>query len=136
MSTHGCPGILYLNKCKRLMLLFNIGLSLLAPSLDVGEDEWLITEVLLGAISMKTVRDSISEYGLELPKSIETLKLRLLGLQNNAPVTNNATDLPLLHMSESDKEDNDPDLPYFPSSNSDNEESDPQACPLPEVYIG
>ena len=52
---------------------------------------------------MKNVRDTISEYDLELPKSIEDLKRQLLGLQKNAPVTKNATALPPLTLVESDE---------------------------------
>ena len=56
------------------MPLLNIGLLALVLSLDVGKDEWLITEILSGTMSMKTVRDTMSEYDLELPKSIEALQ--------------------------------------------------------------
>ena len=70
MATRGCPGILYLNTCKREILLLNIGLSSLALSLGVGDNKWLIKEVFLGAMAMNTVRSVISEYYLELPKSI------------------------------------------------------------------
>ena len=121
METHGCPGILYLNTCKREILLLNIGLSSLVLSLGVGEDEWLMTEVILGAISMKDVRAAISAYDLELPKLIEDLQRQLLGLQKNAPVTNNATALDPLPLAESDKEENDSDVPPLHSENIDNE---------------
>ena len=60
---------------------------------------------------MKTVRDAISEYDLELPKSVEALKRKLLGLQKNAPVAKNATALPPLTLAEIDEEENDPDVP-------------------------
>ena len=80
---------------------------------------------------------AISEYDLELPKSIRDLQRQLLGLQKNAPVTKNATALPPSTMAESHEEDNDSDVPPLPSANSDDEESDPQACPLPPpVDIG
>ena len=85
---------------------------------------------------MKNVRDTISEYDLELPKSIEDLKRQLLGLQKNAPVTKNVTALPPLSLAESDNKENYPDVLPLPSANSDDEESDPQACPLPPVDIG
>ena len=95
-----------------------------------------MTEVILGEMSMKTVRAAISEYDLELPKSIEAFQRQFLGLQKNAPVTKNATDFRPLPMVESDEEENDPDVPVFPSENSDDEESDTRACPLPPVDIG
>ena len=136
MATRGCPGLSYLNTCKRPMSLLNIGLSSLAVSLDVVEDKWLMTEVLSGAMSMKTVRAAMSEYDLELPKLIEALQRQLLGLQKNSPVTKNATDFAPLPLVESYEEENDPDLPPLPSKNSDNEESDPQACSLTPVDIG
>ena len=60
VETCGFPGLSYLKTCKRAMLLFNIGLSSLALSLDVGKDEWLMTEVLLEEMSMKTVRAASS----------------------------------------------------------------------------
>ena len=54
MDTHvktcGCTGISYLNTCKRAMSLLNTGLVSLELSLDVCKDEWLITEVILGAM--------------------------------------------------------------------------------------
>ena len=133
VETCSCPGIFYLNTCERAMSLLNIGLSSLALSLDIGEDEWLMIEVLSVAMSMKAVRNAISEYDLELPKSIEDLQCQLIGLKNNTSVTKNATALPPLTLSEIDEEYNDPDTPPFPSANSDDGESYPQACQLPPV---
>ena len=98
VRTCGCLGILYLNTCKRAMLMLNIGLSSLALSLDVGKYEWLMTEFILVAMSINNFRASISEYDLELPKSIKALQRQLIRLQNNAPVTKNPTDLPPLPM--------------------------------------
>ena len=60
----------------------------------------------------------------------------MLVLQNNAPVTKNATALPPLLLAESDEENNEPYVLSLPLANSDYEESDPQACPLPLVDIG
>ena len=74
LETSGFPGISYLNTCDREMSLINIGLSSLALSLDVGKDKWLMKKVLSGAMSMETIRSAISEYYLELPKSIEALQ--------------------------------------------------------------
>ena len=85
---------------------------------------------------MKTVRAAISEYDLELTKSIQDLQRQLFGLKNSAPVTKNATAFPPLPLAESVKEDNDPDVPTFSSANSDNEESYLQACTLPPVDVG
>ena len=85
---------------------------------------------------MKTARDAISEYYLELPKSIEDLQRQFLGLQNNAPVIKNTTTLPPLHLEESDKEENDTCVPSLTLADSEDEESDTQACPLTLVYIG
>ena len=93
------------------MLLLNIGLLSLALSLDIDKDKWLMTYVLLGATPMKTIRATISEYYLELPKSIDDLQRQWIGLQNNAPVTKNATALPSLTEAESDEEENDGDVP-------------------------
>ena len=118
------------------MSLINIGLLSLALSLDFGNNEWLITEVISGEMSMNTVRSAIGEYDLELPRSIKALQRQLIGLQKNAPVTKNVTALSPLPLAESDEEENDPDVPPLPSSNIDNEESDLQACPLPPVDIG
>ena len=64
------------------------------------------------------------------------MQRQFLGLQNNSPVTNIATDLPALPLAESDEEKNDPDVPHLPLTNSDYEESDAQACQLPLVDIG
>ena len=86
---------------------------------------------------MNTVMSAMSEYDLELPKSIKALQRQLIRLQNNAPVTKNPTALPPLPMAESDEEDNDSDVPPLPLENSDDEESDTQAHPLPPpVDIG
>ena len=49
MEARGCTGIPYLNTCKREIFLLNLGLSSLALSLNVGEDEWLMTEKYLTA---------------------------------------------------------------------------------------
>ena len=67
VKTCGCTGLSYLGTCERAMLLLNIGLLSLALPLDVCEDKWLITEVISGAMSMKTLRAAISEYDLKLP---------------------------------------------------------------------
>ena len=45
------------------MLLLNIGLSALALSINVGDDEWLITEVLSGAFLMKDIKSAITAEG-------------------------------------------------------------------------
>ena len=78
-----------------------------------------MTEVLLGEMSIKTIRAAISENYLELLKWIEALQRQFLGLQKNAPVTNNATDFPPLTMAESDEEENDPDVPPLILENRD-----------------
>ena len=42
-------------------------------ALNVVEDEWLITEIISGAMSMKAFRDEINEYDLKISKAIEDL---------------------------------------------------------------
>ena len=74
MAACGCPGISYLNTYKREILLLNIGISALMLSLNVGEDEWLMTEVISGSMQMKAITAAINEYGLELLNSIEALQ--------------------------------------------------------------
>ena len=59
-------------------------------------------EVLLGAMTMKTVRGAISEYDLELHKSIEDLQYKFIGLHKKVPVNKNAIAFPPLTMAESD----------------------------------
>ena len=61
VTTRGYPGIYHLNTYKRSMSLINIVLSELALALNVGEDEWLVPEILSGAKSIKAVRDEIAE---------------------------------------------------------------------------
>ena len=103
----------------------------------LAKNEWLITEVISGEMSMNTVRSAIGEYDLELPKSIKDLQRQFLGLKNIAPVKKNATALPPLTMEESDEEENDLDVPPLPLENSEDEESDTKTCPLPPpVDIG
>ena len=94
-----------------------------------------MTKVISGEMSMKTVRAAISEYYLELPKSIEDLQRQFIGLQKNAPVTNNETALNPLTLSESYVEDNDSYVPFLSSASSDDEERYPQAYPLPLLDI-
>ena len=62
VATHGYPGILHLNTCERAMQLLNIGLSALEIALNVGEDEYLTTEVLSGEIPTKDVRATNNKY--------------------------------------------------------------------------
>ena len=62
---------------------------------------------------MKADRDSITEYDVELPKTIEALKFQLLGLQsfqssNNGSAIDNNTDVHSLPPVDSGEEDNDP----------------------------
>ena len=63
------------------MPLLNIGLSALVIELNILEYKWLMTEVISGAIPMNTVRSEITEYDLEIPKSIEAPQRKLIGLQ-------------------------------------------------------
>ena len=46
VATCSCPGIYQNNTRKRAMLLLNIGISALTVALTVGEDEWLMEEVI------------------------------------------------------------------------------------------
>ena len=47
-----------------------------------------MAEVLSGSMPMKSVRDKITEYGLELQKVFEALKRQLLGLQSPQSINN------------------------------------------------
>ena len=92
VANRGCPGILHLNTCERAISLLIIELSALVLALNVGEYKWLMIEVLSGSIPMKPVKYAITEYYLELPKSIEALQRQLIGSQspqssNNASAT-------------------------------------------------
>ena len=76
----------------------------------------LITEVLSGAISIKAARDAITEYDVELPKTIKSLKFQLLGLQsfrssNNESAIDNKPDVTSLPPADSGEKDNDPYMP-------------------------
>ena len=73
VATCGYPGSYYLNIYYRSMSLINIDLSEMSLALNVGEDEWLITEIISGAMSMKAFRDEINEYDLKISKAIEDL---------------------------------------------------------------
>ena len=87
---------------------------------------------------MKDARDAITEYYLELPKAIETLKFQLLGLQssqsgNNESDIDNRQDLPPLPTADSGEKDNDPCMPPLNPEYSVKEENDPDVPPLPSI---
>ena len=58
------------------MDILNVGLSGLALLIDPNTEEWLLSGVLKGAMSMKALRNSIEKYDTELPLAIEVLELR------------------------------------------------------------
>ena len=67
---------------------------------------------------MKTTRDAITEYDLELPNKIEALKFQLLGLQSSQS-SNNESAI-----------DNKPYVPSLPPVDSGEEENDQYMPPL------
>jgi hypothetical protein len=58
------------------MSLLNIGLSNLALNLDSDTPRFLTDEVLSGCGSMKSVREAIAQYDLEVQAAIEVLGRR------------------------------------------------------------
>ena len=67
---------------------------------------------------MKAVRNTITEYDLELPKAIKAFKYQLLGLQSSQS-RNNDSDI-----------DNKLDVPSLPPVDSGEEENDQYMSPL------
>ena len=59
LATRDCPGLSYLNTAERAMAILNIGLSGLSLSIDSNIEEWLFSEILKGALSIKAVRNAI-----------------------------------------------------------------------------
>ena len=70
VATRGCLGFSYLNTSERGMDIINIVLSGLALSIYPNTEEWFLSKVLKGAMSMKSVRNSIEQYETELPLEI------------------------------------------------------------------
>ena len=63
------------------MAILNIGLSVLALSVDPNTEKWLMYKVLKVAISTKEVRDDIKQYVTELPLVIKVLERRAQSLK-------------------------------------------------------
>ena len=73
--TRGCPGLSFLNTGEKPMTLINIVLSGLSLKSEVKTgDEFLMDEVIGGAVSMKLVMKSVDQYDTELPLAIVILK--------------------------------------------------------------
>ena len=81
VATHSCPGLSYLKTMERAMAILNIGLSVLALSVDPNTEKWLMYKVLKVAISTKEVRDDIKQYVTELPLVIKVLERRAQSLK-------------------------------------------------------
>ena len=76
VATRGCPGLSYLNSAERAMAILAIGVSSCALSIDPRTEEWLMLEVLHGAMSMKAVRNAVIEYDTAVPQAIAVLERR------------------------------------------------------------
>ena len=61
LATPGCIGLNYLSTAKRSMPILNIELSGLALSIFINTEEWLLSKVLKGALSIKTVSNYIEQ---------------------------------------------------------------------------
>ena len=92
-------------------------------------------------MSMKTVRSAITEYDLEVPKSIEALKSQLLVSQsyqssNNISFKQNDPDVLPFHLSDSSEDENEPDVPPLNTEDSDKEYNQPDVPHLPSTNDG
>eukprot|EP00957_Ditylum_brightwellii_P125238 9546837-Ditylum_brightwellii.AAC.1 len=68
-----CPASSYLNTEEQLMSVLNLGLNILALTIDPDTPKWLQEEVLKDCSSMKMIRAAVDAYDKEHPKAVAVL---------------------------------------------------------------